>query len=239
MNDPQALPPQPRAGGGCCGLGCMSFAAFFIFLVVAFAAGAFWALRQARHTYSSDQPQALPQLEAPASTDADASATDDTAPTTTAPDAANATVRTLTGPVEQRWNAFLNAADRGEKVRIELSAADINRLIASDPQTRGKAVVRIENNIGHVAVSIPLDGVTFLSGRYLNGEATVRASPDGDPAKAQITDVVIANETVPENFVNRRLFGWWSVRGYVDDWLRGQNVSVFRIENNRVIGETR
>ncbi len=90
----------------------MSFAAFFIFLLVAFVAGAFWALRQARHTYSSDRPQALPQLEAPAATDTATSPDEETASTTTSPEAANAPVRMLTGPVEQRWNAFLNAADR-------------------------------------------------------------------------------------------------------------------------------
>jgi hypothetical protein len=148
-------------------------------------------------------------------------------------------VRTLTGSAQARWTAFQRAAREGEKVRIELTAADINTLIAGDPNTRGKAVVRIDDNVGRVTVSIPLDGIAFMGGRYVNGEATVRASPDGDPAKAQISNLIVGSESVPDDFLDRRIFGWSSVRGYINDWLQRENIASFRIENNRAIGETR
>ncbi|MCA1595549.1 MAG: hypothetical protein LC772_03870, partial [Chloroflexi bacterium] len=142
-------------------------------------------------------------------------------------------------PISARWEAFERAAKRGQNASITLSAADINALIASQSHLRGRAFVTIQNNIGHVRVSIPLKDVVLMKGRYLNGEATVQASPDGDPAKAQITNVILANQAVPEGVLDRRLFGWSSMRGMMQDWLNDENIAVFKIENDRVIAETR
>ena len=253
MNNPQTLPPPPRPGAGCLGIGCMSFLAFFLFLIVAFVAGGFWALHHVRRTYSSDEPMPIPQV-APSTTETTSSAP--SAPVVVAPQStppqlesgtpsaeptvpATPTAPTLTGPVQQRWKAFQRAARRGEKARIEMTADEINTLIADDKNARGKAFVRIENNVGRVSVSIPLDEVVFMSGRYLNGEATVRASPDGDPAKAEISEVTIGSESVSDNFLDRRIFGWSSLRGYIGECLAEENIGTFRIENNRAIGETR
>ena len=247
MNDPQReeLPPPPRVAG-CLGMGCMTFVALFVFLVVAFVAGGFWALQQVRRTYSSDTPIPIPQVEAASPGDPSSSAIAQATPALE-DDAAQAApvtsaspgVLTLTGSAQERWDAFQRAAHRGEKVRIELSANDINTLLANDAGTRGKAFARIDNNVGRVTVSIPLGGLAFMSGRYLNGQATVRSSPDGDPAKAQISNVMIGDESMPDDFLDRRIFGWSTIRDYVTDWLDEENVGLFRIENNRVIGETR
>ena len=251
MNNPQTIPPPPRPGAGCLGIGCMSFLAFFLFLIVAFVAGGFWAVHHVRRNYSSNEPVPMPQVETTTetidSTPATPPPTPQSTPTllesgtaTTAPSpTASPTVPTLTGPAQQRWKAFQRAARRGEKARIELSAGDINTLIADDKNASGKAFVRIDNNVGRVSVSVPLDGVVFMNGRYLNGEATVRASADGDPAKAEISDVRIGNESVADDFLDRRIFGWSSLRGYIADWLADENIGTFRIENNRAIGETR
>ena len=249
MNDPQReeLPPPPRVAG-CLGMGCMTFVALIVFLIVAFVAGGFWALQQVRRTYSSDRPLPIPQVEPATSgsassaepTVADASPALEDDSTGTAPStSASPGVRILTGSAQDRWDEFQRAARRGEKVHIELTANDINTLLADDARTRGKAFVRIDGSVGRVTVSIPLDGLALMSGRYLNGEATVRSSPDGDPGKAQISNVTIGNEAMPDDFLDRRIFGWSTIRNYVTDWLDDENVGMFRIENNRVVGETR
>jgi hypothetical protein len=228
----------------------MTFVAFFVFLIVAFVAGGFWAVQHVRRTYSSDKPVAIPEFDASRSSDAAADAnspaTAQSTPalesegTPSAPAASPAPgVRTLTGSAQQRWDEFQRAARRGEKVRVELTANDINALLSADAGTRGKAFVRIDNNVGRVTVSIPLDGLALMGGRYLNGEATVRSSPDGDPAGAQISNVTVGNESMPDDFLDRRIFGWSTLRGYITDWVDEENVASFRIENNRVIGETR
>jgi len=143
------------------------------------------------------------------------------------------------GSAPERWKAFEKAARRGEKARIELTASDINALLADGKNTRGKASVSVQNNVGHVTVSVPLDKVMFMNGRYVNGQATVQASPDGDPAKGQISNVTIGNQSVPDDFIDRRIFGWSTIRGYIMEWLDDENIASFRIENNRAIAETR
>ncbi len=96
----------------------------------------------------------------------------------------------------------------------------------------------MENNAARVRVSVPLDGMFMMDGRYLNGEATVEPSADGDPRKARISNVVMGNQAVPESVLDRRLFGWSSIRGLMTDWLDEHNVTLLTIQDDRVIGET-
>lgn len=228
--DPTAPPPQR---GGCCGMGCLAIAALLIFFALALAGGAFWAVRHVSNTYTEEEPKELPQV----------ITSDEPAPVENAIPAATATPGTVIVNVpvpqtEARWKDFEKATRRSDNKQIELSAGEINALLQSHKNTRGKASVAIENNIGHVWVSIPLKKVPMMSGRYLNGEAKVEASPDGDPYKARIFDIVLAKSSVGDGVMNQQFFGLSSMRGYIDEWLRKQNITSFRIENNRVIGET-
>jgi hypothetical protein len=86
-------------------------------------------------------------------------------------------------------------------------------------------------------VSIPLDEFFMLGGRFLNGEATVEPSEDGDPAKAKITNVILANQSVPDNILERRVFGWLPIRTLINQWLEEHNIATFSIRDGRVIGE--
>ncbi|MFN2509554.1 MAG: hypothetical protein ABR589_12380, partial [Chthoniobacterales bacterium] len=122
---------------------------------------------------------------------------------------------------------------------IELTAPEINTLFENDPELRGKAVVSIRDNAARVRVSIPMGKVFMMQGRYLNGEATVESSPDGDPAKARISNIILGSQAVPDAALDQRLFGWASIRSYINDWLQEKEIATFRIENDRVIGETR
>lgn len=223
-------------------MGCLTLFALLAFLAFAFIGGAFWAARHVLHTYSSAKPAALPAIEpsAPAARGNETAST----PLEASPGGtASAPVPVATpvdgAEVETRWKAFEGAARRGQKASIALSAAEINALISNDSDLRGKAFVTIQNNVGRVQISIPLKNVVFMHGRYLNGEATVEAAPDGDPWKAQITNITLAQQAVPDSMLDQRLFGWSSMRGMIQRWLDDENISVFKIENGQVIGESR
>ncbi len=143
-----------------------------------------------------------------------------------------------TKPLVRDWKTFEKAAKGGEPARIELTASEINGLIANS-NGRGKVFVDINNDVAQVQVSLPLKGVFALDGRYLNGSLTVTSSPDGDPAKAQISNITANGRTLPNAFIDQGVFGWPSLRSVVANWLNEQNIGTFRIENNRAIGETR
>lgn len=251
---------KQRSGGACLGKGCMLFSAFCLVLIIAFVGGTIWAVKQFQNTYSATTKTTFPEL----TTGWQQGSADNTAeeelegepleepevheepqPNEREP------ARMAGRSVEQRWRAFEKAADRHEKARIQLTDRDINTLLQNDPKLRGKAQVTIQENVGHVKVSIPMSDIlggnaggwagTLLGadGRFFNGQATVRPSRDGDPAKAQISNITIAGQSVPDEFLDRRFFGFTSVRGLITDWLQDQEIERFEIRNNRVIAETR
>jgi hypothetical protein len=118
--------------------------------------------------------------------------------------------------------------------RIELTANDINQLIARGRNTRGKAFVSIDNDVARVQVTIPLEKVGFR-GRSLNGEFAVRAPPDRNPRNLQITQMSMTG--VPDGVLNS-LLGSHSIHSYVDEFTSEHGITSFTIENNKVILET-
>ena len=240
-------PPARPSGMGCFGKGCVTFTGLLLFFVIVLVAGAFWGLHYLR-SYSSAEPLTLPTVEATPSaeepSEAPAAPPPPTPPAmgTTAPVPAEPTPAIeapppATPPVSRDWKSFEKAAKHGQPASVQLSADEINGLIAGS-HARGKVFVSIENNVGRVQVSMQLKGVYMLNGRYLNGTATVEASPDGDPAKARISNVVLGGQSVPDSMLDQSFFGWPSIRTTVRNWLSERNITTFRIENNQVFGAT-
>ncbi len=237
MNETPAAPaPPPNAGSGCCGMGCATLLALIAFFAVAFAGGAIWAVHHYKHKYTSPEPITMPQdvvteEEAPVAT----TTPPPTSPGAPATPAATATPRK---PVAAEWKAFEKAADRNEKAEISLSAAEINSLLQNNKKTRDKAYVRIENDVARVRFSIPLRTVPMMRDRYLNGEATVKAAPDGDPNKAEISSITLSGQEMPDSVMDQHFFGASSAREAISSWLNKQNIRSFRIENNRVTSQS-
>jgi hypothetical protein len=204
-------PPPPQRGMGCFGKGCLILIAFLILLGLAFAAGTYFAVRYLQGEYFPKT-----QIRLPAST-----------ATTQEQEAVHA-----------RWDAFETAARRHEPARIELTADDLNVLIASEPKLSGRAQVSIDNGVGHLRVSVPLDVVRWLRGHYINAECTVQSAPDGNPAEARVTSIFVNGRPMGDE-----LLGWqyrsWSLRRYMSDWSNERNVDRFEIADGKVILETK
>jgi hypothetical protein len=220
-------PPPKQKGMGCLGKGCLLIVAFLVLLVVAFVIG----------FYVGTKPKEIPQVQ-------------------TSEDEQNA--------VRARWDEFEAASRNEQVMspavpqisptpdvtpppdatptpaatpasnRIELTASDINALIARGRRTRGKAFVSIDNDVARIQVTIPLEKVGFR-GRYLNGEFAVRASPDRNPRNLQITQMSMTG--VPDGVLNS-LLGSRSVQSYADEFATEHGIATFTIEGNKVILET-
>jgi hypothetical protein len=215
-------PPPKQRKTGCLGKGCMMLVVFLILLAVAFFVGGYVGVR---YVVTSTTPKEIPQIE-----------------TTEAEQVA----------VQQRWEEF-KVGPRSAPVettaptttteiaptpaptsnRIELSASDINQLIAGSRKLRGKGFVSIENNVARVQVSVPLEKVGFR-GRFLNGEFQVRSAPDRNPRNIEVTEVSLGG--VSEKILNS-LLGFRSLRSYADQYATEYNISSFAIEDNKVIIE--
>jgi hypothetical protein len=220
-------PPPKTRKTGCLGKGCMMLVVFLILLGVAFFIGGYVGVR---YVVTSDQPKPIPEVE---TSDADQAAVKQrweefkSGPrippaevTTTPTDTTTTTTEVAPSPTPSTN-------------RIELSASDINQLIAASNKLRGKAFVSIENNVARVQVSVPLEKAGFR-GRFLNGELQVRSAPDRNPRNIEITEVSLGG--MSDKILNS-LLGFRSLRSYADEYATQYDVRSFAIEDNKVVIE--
>ena len=203
-------PPPHQRGLGCFAKGCLILVVFFILLGLAFVAGTYYAAKYLKTEYFSAHHDRLPISQA----------------TVEEEEAARA-----------RWDAFEKTAHANEAARIELSADDLNALIASEPKLHGNAYVTIEDNTAHLQLSIPLGKARWLTGRYINAQCSVQAAPSGKPEAALITSITVNGRPVGEEFLSWQ-YGSWSFKRYLSDWIGQTNLKTFEISDGKVILET-
>ncbi|HJT44735.1 MAG TPA: hypothetical protein VJ721_00555 [Chthoniobacterales bacterium] len=203
-------PPPQQRGLGCLAKGCLILFVFGILLCLAFVAGTYYAAKFVRTEYFSSEHTLLPISHASVEEE---------------------------NAIRARWNSFDKAARAHEPARIELSADDINALIATDPKVRGDAYVSIEDNTARLQVSIPIGRNWWMPGRYLNAQCSVQSAPSGKPEDARITSIIVNGRPVGEEFL-RWQYGAWSFKRYVDAWTGETNLKTFEISGGKVILET-
>ena len=113
----RAEPPENR-GMGCFGKGCLILIASGILLVVGGIGGTYWSLR---HVFLSDKPAPIPETSAPTETSA-----------ATPGDTSVATSSEKSAEVRERLDTMKKASRAHEQTGVELTAADINALIAAN-----------------------------------------------------------------------------------------------------------
>src|SRR5258707_11104310 len=138
---------------GCFAKGCLILAVFGVVLAIACAAGIYWGFRHhsavVRGMYWLTKTHAITNAPAPI-------------PPHEASDAK------IESAVEH-WRNFETSVRAGQPAEIELSADEINDLIASNRDTRGKMVASIEGDRLRLQVSMPLGEIAARSGYYFNG----------------------------------------------------------------------
>jgi hypothetical protein len=204
-------PPPPQKRMGCFAKGCLILVCFFLLLCAAFVAGTFVAIRYVKSEYLSKNGTDLPTT-APSEQEQQAALT--------------------------KWDAFEMHARAHEPARIELTADELNALVAAEPALRGKAHVILDGDIGRLKVSIPLTNMRWMEGRYMNGECTVQSGPTGEPGELRITNIVVNERQVPDEVLQMQ-YGPWSIRRFINDWSAAQSLKTAEIRDGKVILETK
>ena len=230
MNTP--LEPPPKRGSGCFGKGCLTLVVLAILLVVVGVGGSFWSVR---HVYLSDKAAPIPEATAPAETTA-----------TTPGETSVATPAEKSAEVRERMDTMKKAARAHEQTDMELTAADINALIAANRKSRGTASVGIDGGVAQAQFSIPLErlDVPFrnafgLGDRYLNGTVTIVAPPGTNASTVQLSEVKINGHSVPATVLDWGLPGVGrSLRTYVIKYANQYGVTGGEIRDGKVILHT-
>jgi hypothetical protein len=202
-------PPQRETGAGCFAKGCTILCLFCLLLATAFVVGSIYAVRQLRTNFFARQSVPLP--------------------------VSNST------PEEQhtalaKWKIFERSARAHAPAQIEMTADELNALIAADPRLRGKGFVTIDGNRGHLQVSFAIQS-RWLRGRYLNAECTIEAPTTGNPDDLRIIDATINGQPVPDEFLRFR--GPFTIRRCLEEWDQENDLKSIDIHGGKVILETR
>jgi hypothetical protein len=153
---PHALPKQR----GCFFYGCLFASILAVLMAIVLGVGGFLAYRvayralsQVVEEYTSTTPRELPKAAVPAEQ-----------------------IKALRDRIE----AFRKAVEAGTSIEpLVLNSDDVNALINDTDELKGMIYVKIEGDELKGQVSIPLDrliDVGMVRGRYLNGEADLKAS---------------------------------------------------------------
>ena len=224
--------PPPSRGMGCFGKGCVALIVLAILFVVIGVGGTYWGLR---HVYLSDKPAPIPETTAP--TEASAATPGETT-------VAGASEKSA--EVRERLDTMKKAARAHEATEVELTAADINALIAANRKSRGTASVGINDTVLQAQFSIPLQrlDVPFrsafgLNDRYLNATVSIVAPPGTNANSVQLSEVTLNGHGIPAGLLDWGLPGVGrSLRSYVIKYANQYGVTGGEIRDGKVILRT-
>ncbi|WP_182871132.1 hypothetical protein [Stieleria mannarensis] len=169
-------PPQSSGSGNGCLWGCLIAGGLFIGSILCAGFGGYWFLSNQIAKYTSDTPVQLPTVEYS---------------------------EEELAKLDARVDSFREKLDAGETPEEDLilTADDINALISSNEDLKGKVFVKIENDQVEGDVSFPLDKLPMGKGRYFNGSATFDVSMDGGVLIVTVDQAEVNGESVPEQFM--------------------------------------
>jgi hypothetical protein len=173
-------PPQPEfpRQRGCFFYGCIIASIMAMLFLILMAVGAFFGYRfvsKLVDEYTSTTPRELPKVEM-------------------TPEQRQT--------VKDRLEAFRKAVEAGSPTEpLVLTGDDLNALIDDDADIKGKIYVKIVGDQVKGEVSIPLEriGLSMVKGRYLNGEADLKASLSDGVLIVTLDSIEVNGQKPPEN----------------------------------------
>jgi hypothetical protein len=106
--------------------------------------------------------------------------------------------------VKQRIEDFKSALEKGEAPeQLVLTADEINAIISSQKELKGKLFVKIEDGEIKGEASFPLpEAIPLGKGRYFNGSMSLKASLENGVLIVTVDDAEVNGKAVPEEFMN-------------------------------------
>lgn len=216
--------PAPR-GRGCLFYGCVFSAAALAVVTLVLAIGSFLLYRTAVRyfeMYTSTDPVELPRPEISEERRKDA---------------------------VERFRVFREAVEAKRPTKdLVLDEVDLNALIRESPKLKDHVYVEIDDDKIKAKVSLPLDDLLETSltrGRYLNGEADIRAEIDDGALTLKVDAVSVDGRPLPREI--RDIFDRPNVvlefdkdlKNHPDrrDFLRG--IEEFEIDDGKVVIKAR
>jgi hypothetical protein len=214
--------PPRRKGLGCFARGCLIVLVFAIVLAIACFAGMYWGLHRHSALFYGSYWLAKTRSIAEAPTPVREFRASD---------------QQLQG-FRERWQDFEQKTRAGQPAEIELSGDDVNSLIATSEDVRGKVFGSVEANQLRLQASVPIGGFLGRPGYYFNGDVIIvlkGAQPLDNPQFSRIT---INGEQVPSDFLNWK-YRSRHLREYLADQRNAYDIGTIEIRDGKVILRSR
>ena len=220
MNTWVEAPPR-RKGLGCFARGCLILLIFAIVLAIAGFAGLYWGLhRNSALFYGSYWLAKTRSLAAAPTTVPEFNASDQQIQV-----------------VQERWQDFEQKTRAGQAAEIELSADDINALIATS-ENRGKVFVSIDGNQLRLQTSVPIGGFLGRPGYYFNGDIIIELEGAQSQDSPRFSRITINGEKVPTDFLGWK-YRYRQLREYLADQGNTYEIGTMEIRDGKVILRSR
>jgi hypothetical protein len=217
MNTWVEAPPR-RKGLGCFARGCLILLIFAIVLAIACFAGMYWGLH--RHSalfygsYWLAKTRSIAEAPAPVR---EFSASDQ-----------------QIERVRERWQDFEEKTRAGQAAEIELSSDDINALVATTEDVRGKLFASIDGNQLHLQTSVPIGGFLGRPGYYFNGDVIIELNGAQSLDSPEFSRITINGQQVPTDFLTWK-YRSRQLREYLADQRNAYDIGTIEIRDGKVI----
>jgi hypothetical protein len=221
MNTWVEAPPR-RKGLGCFTRGCLILLVFAIVLAIACFAGMYWGLHRNSALFYGSYWLAKTRSIAQAPTPVPEFSTSDQ----------------QSQSFQERWQDFEQKTRAGQPAEIELSGDDLNSLIASSPDIRGKVFASVEGSQLHLQASVPIGGLLGWPGYYFNGDVIILPNGIQPLDNPQFSRITINGEQVPSDFLNWK-YRSRHLREYLVDQRNAYDIGTLEIRDGKVILRSR
>jgi hypothetical protein len=212
----------PRRGFGCFGRGCLIFLVFVIVLAIACVGGMYWGLHRHSALFYGSYWLAKTHSLAEAATP----------------------VPEFSGSDQQiqraheRWQEFEQKTRAGQPAEIELSADDINALIATTEGVRKKLFASIDGDQLRLQTSVPIGDFLGRAGYYFNGDVIIELEGAQSPDSPRFTRLTVNGEQVPMDFLDWK-YRSRHLRDYLTDQQNAYDIGTVEIRDGKLILRSR
>ena len=140
--------------------------------------------------------------------------------------------------VHERCEDFEQKARAGQPAELELTADDINTLIATNQDLRGKIFASIDGERLRCQASVPLGDLIPRSGYYFNGDITVELKSAESLENPQLNRIIVNGESVPPDLLNWK-YRSKRLRDYLAEYRNGSGVGTMEIRDGKLILRSR
>lgn len=199
-NDPNSMhQPAKKSGWGCVIWGCLGSLTLAIVLLVASVFGAYYFFTGQVEKYTDVQPADVPVVEWEQQRLDELQARIDAFSERVKGDSQDAGATSKEDDASERTDESSVASEAPRELR--LTSEEINALISSNEDLRGKAFVRIEDGRLYGQITLPTDQIPGGKGRYFNADAELEVSMENGVLVVRLTSASVKGEPIPEAFM--------------------------------------